>query len=103
MFRVKTPTAVLFMAFLATSLGCSASRTHEVIGGHVDDEVITTQVQTAILSEPGLRVPELKVRTFEGVVQLSGFVSSRDDIQSAVRVALAVNGVKAVADQTQLK
>ena len=41
--------------------------------------------------------------TFRGVVQLSGFVSSRDDIKDAVRVAMAVNGVKAVSDQMQLK
>jgi len=103
MFRVKTLTSVLFMVFLATSLGCAANRTHEAPGGHVDDGIITTQVQTAIFNEPGLSIPDVKVRTVEGVVQLSGFVSSRDNIESAVRVALAVNGVKAVSDQTQLK
>jgi osmotically-inducible protein OsmY len=46
---------------------------------------------------------EINVETFKGVVQLSGFVSSRADIQSAVRVASAVNGVKSVKNDMQLK
>jgi osmotically-inducible protein OsmY len=39
--------------------------------------------------------------TFKGVVQLSGFVSSRDDINGAVRVASAVSNVKSVANEMQ--
>jgi osmotically-inducible protein OsmY len=46
---------------------------------------------------------EINVETFKGVVQLSGFVSSREDIQSAVRVASGVNGVKSVNNEMQLK
>jgi osmotically-inducible protein OsmY len=37
------------------------------------------------------------------VVQLSGFVSSRADINSAVRVASAVGGVQSVTNDMQLK
>ncbi len=61
-------------------------RTHEGRGEGVDDGVITTEVNTAIFREPDLRVSEIKVHTVEGVVRLSGFVSSRDDIKDAVRV-----------------
>jgi osmotically-inducible protein OsmY len=34
---------------------------------------------------------------------LSGFVSSRDDINGAVRVASAVSNVKSVANEMQVK
>ena len=85
------------------SLGCAATRTHEGTGEYVDDSVITTKVKAAIFNEPGLKVSEVQVETFKGVVQLSGFVSSRDDIKGAVRVASAVNGVKSVTNDMQLK
>jgi osmotically-inducible protein OsmY len=76
---------------------------HEGTGEYVDDSVITSKVKAAIFNEPGLKVSEVKVETFKGVVQLSGFVSSRADIKGAVRVASAVGGVKSVTNDMQLK
>lgn len=105
MYSIKTKTfaALLAATMLFTAAGCASSRTHEGTGQYVDDSVITTKVKSAILGEPGLKVSEINVETFKGVVQLSGFVSSRSDIDSAVRVARAVNGVKSVKNEMQLK
>src|ERR1700722_377980 len=103
MYRVKTFTTLFCAVMLVATLGCASTRTHEGTGEYVDDSVITTKVKTAIFNEPGLKVSEVKVMTYKGVVQLSGFVSSRDDMKSAVRVAMAVGGVKAVSDEMQLK
>ena len=99
----KTLTMLFCSVILTTALGCASTRTHEGTGEYVDDSVITTKVKTAIFNEPGLKSSEVKVQTFKGVVQLSGFVSSRANIKDAVRVAMAVDGVKAVSDQMQLK
>jgi osmotically-inducible protein OsmY len=85
------------------TLGCAATRTHEGTGEYVDDSVITTKVKTAIFNEPGLKVSEVKVETFKGAVRLSGFVSSRDDINRAVKVASAVGRVKSVSNEMQVK
>jgi osmotically-inducible protein OsmY len=103
MHPIKTFGAVIATVILMATLGCASTRTHEGTGQYVDDSVITTKVKAAILGEPGLKVSEINVETFKGVVQLSGFVSSRDDIQSAVRVASAVDGVKSVKNDMQLK
>jgi osmotically-inducible protein OsmY len=100
---IKTLSAVFAALLLIVTLGCASTRTHEGTGQYVDDSVITTKVKSAILGEPGLKVSEINVETFKGVVQLSGFVNSRDDIKSAVRVASAVNGVKSVKNDMQLK
>jgi osmotically-inducible protein OsmY len=99
----RTLTMFFCALFLTTALGCASTRTHEGTGEYVDDSVITTKVKAAIFNEPGLKSSEVKVQTFKGVVQLSGFVTSRDDMKDAVRVAMAVGGVKAVSDQMQLK
>jgi hyperosmotically inducible protein len=88
---------------LAASLGCASTRTHEATGQYVDDSVITAKVKAAILGEPGLKVSEINVETFKGAVQLSGFVSSSDDIAGAVKVARAVDGVKSVKNGMQVK
>jgi osmotically-inducible protein OsmY len=85
------------------TLGCASTRHPEGTGEYVDDGVITTKVKAAIFNEPGLKVSEVQVETFKGVVQLSGFVSSRADMQGAVRVARAVGDVKSVTDDMQLK
>lgn len=103
MFRVKTFTTLLSAVVLMAAFGCASTRHHEGTGEYVDDSVITAKVKAAIFHEPDLKVSEVKVETFKGNVQLSGFVSSRADIKSAVRVASAVNGVKSVTNDMQLK
>jgi osmotically-inducible protein OsmY len=103
MHPIKTFSAAFATLVLIATLGCASTRTHEGTGQYVDDSVITTKVKAAILDEPGLKVSEINVETFKGVVQLSGFVSSPADIKSAVRVASAVNGVKSVKNDMQLK
>jgi osmotically-inducible protein OsmY len=103
MSRIKTFATLCSAILLMGVLGCASSRTHEGTGQYVDDSVITTKVKAAILGEPGLKVSEINVETYKGVVQLSGFVSSRADINGAVRVASAVGGVKSVSNDMQIK
>jgi len=103
MSHVKTLTTLLSTAVLMATLGCASTRTQEGTGEYVDDSVITTKVKSAIFNEPGLKSSEITVQTFKGIVQLSGFVSSRENINEAVRVASAVAGVKSVTNEMQLK
>lgn len=96
--------SVLMMIFaMLFSLGCASTSTKEGTGEFVDDSVITTKVKAAILKEPSLKSTEIKVETFKGEVQLSGFVSSQSDINRAVEVARDVNGVKSVKNDMRLK
>jgi osmotically-inducible protein OsmY len=103
MYAVKTLGTIFSILMLMASLGCAPTPTREGTGEYLDDSVITTKVKAAILGEPGLKVSEINVETFKGVVQLSGFVSSREDINSAMRLARAVNGVTSVKNDMQLK
>ena len=88
---------------LASAWGCGSTATREGTGEYVDDSVITTKVKTAIFNDPSLKVNEINVETFKGVVQLSGFVNSQDDINRAVRVARSVKGVVSVRNDMRLK
>jgi osmotically-inducible protein OsmY len=92
----------LIVAFI-TSIGCASTPTEEGTGEFVDDSVITTKVKTAILREINLKVGEIKVTTFKGDVQLSGTVSSQDEIEIAIKVAQGIGGVKSVKSDLQVK
>ena len=88
---------------LASAWGCASTATKEGTGEYVDDSVITTKVKTAIFNDATLKVNEINVETFKGVVQLSGFVRSQEDIDKAVKVAREVAGVKSVKNDMRLK
>jgi osmotically-inducible protein OsmY len=88
---------------LASALGCGATAKTEGTGEYVDDSVITTKVKAAILNDSDLKVNEINVETFKGVVQLSGFVRSQANIDKAVQVARGVAGVKSVKNDMRVK
>ena len=75
----------------------------ESSGEYIDDAVITTKVKAAVLEEPSLKSAEINVETFKGIVQLTGFVRSRADINKAAEIAKGVKGVKSVKNDMILK
>ncbi len=91
------------IAVASVTVGCAATHTHEATGQYVDDSVITTKVKAAIVNEPSLKVSEINVETFKGVVQLSGFVSSADAIPAAERITRQVAGVTSVKNSLIVK
>ncbi len=95
---------LLFIALVCTAvLGCASTRSSEGTGEYVDDAVITTKVKYAIAQDPELKILEIKVETFKGRVELSGFVQSSGDIARATEVTRGVKGVKSVANDLRLK
>jgi hypothetical protein len=88
---------------LASAWGCGSTAKTEGTGEYVDDSVITSKVKAAIFNDPNLKVNEINVETFKGVVQLSGFVRSQADIDQAVKVAGGIAGVKSVKNDMRLK
>ena len=93
----------MWVAIFAVMLGCASTAKKEGTGEYIDDSVITTKVKAAVLNEPTLKSAEINVETFKGVVQLSGFVSSQEDIAKAASVAKGVKGVTSVKNDMRLK
>jgi osmotically-inducible protein OsmY len=60
-------------------------------------------VKTAIFNEPTLKVAEINVETFKGVVQLSGFVSSQAAMARAVEIARGIDGVTSVKNDMRIR
>lgn len=90
-------------AIILLSVGCASTRTQEGTGEYIDDSFITGKVKAAILGDPQLKSAEINVETFKGVVQLSGFVTSRRDINKAIEDARSVKGVESVKNDMLIK
>ena len=94
----------ILAAATALSLAACASTAHrQGTGEYIDDAVITSKVKAAFAADPTVKATEVKVDTFKGTVQLSGFVESRESAQKAVQLAREVKGVREVRNNTVLK
>lgn len=102
-YLIRFFSAFFLVLTLLTAAGCASTEKHEGTGEYVDDSVITTKVKAAIFNEPTLKSAEINVETFKDVVQLSGFVNSRDDINKAIEIARSVKGVESVKNDMRLK
>lgn len=95
---------LLFLAvFLTAIAGCASSGTQRSTGEYIDDAAITAKVKAAILNDPKTKVLEIKVETYRGEVQLSGFVSSQEEADRAIELAHGVKGVTSVKNNMILK
>lgn len=109
MNRVSTSIYLLMLALAmpiasGTLLsGCAASDHHQSTGQYIDDSTITTKVKAAILDDPDLHVTQVNVETYQGVVQLSGFVDEHSQIKKAEADARNVEGVRSVKNDLRVK
>jgi osmotically-inducible protein OsmY len=91
----------LFTAAVAlTSCKTSGDRT---VGAYVDDRMTARRVANALESSPIYKFDDVKVNTFRGTVQLSGFVTTEEQRRQAVDIARRVEGVQEVIDNLSVK
>lgn len=69
----------------------------------VSDSVITSKVKASLLKDEGMKSLKVSVKTHGGVVLLSGFVDSEDQIKQAEKIAAGIDGVKSVKNSLLLK
>ncbi|MDY0222567.1 MAG: BON domain-containing protein [Desulfobacterium sp.] len=83
--------------------GCGGTWNKESTGEYVDNAVLTSKVKAAIFNDPMLKVLQINVESFKGVVQLSGFVDSKKASNRAVEIARTVTGVESVKNDMIVK
>jgi hyperosmotically inducible protein len=67
-----------------------------------DDASISTRVKIALLNEPQVGTLRLDVKTFQGVVTLSGTVRSQAEADQAIAAARKINGVRDVKSELRI-
>jgi hypothetical protein len=100
---LKNVPMFLIATCLIFMVACTSTAHRESTGEYIDDSAITTRVKAAIVADESLKVAEINVETYKGVVQLSGFVSSMDAQYRAVKIAKEIEGVKSVKNDMHVK
>jgi osmotically-inducible protein OsmY len=101
MYRVLQ--LLVCIGLITVFMGCAATQKNESADQYVDDSVITTKVKAAIFNETTLKTLQINVKTYKGVVQLSGFVDSTQSATRAGAVARQIEGVKEVKNDLIVK
>ncbi len=94
---------LVLLALIATFAACASTSTRESTGEYVDDSVITTKIKSLLAADNLLKSFQIGVETYQGTVQLSGFVNSRQAVDKADEIAKSVKGVKSVKNNLIVK
>ena len=94
---------LISLVLVVSVAGCAGGKKFESTGEYLDDSAITTKVKTSILGDSKLKLFQISVETFKGVVQLSGFVDSTAAADKAAELARTVRGVKSVNNSLIVK
>ena len=94
---------ILFAVVLALVLGGCATDTKKQAVEYFDDTTITTKVKTKLFDDPQTSGFAISVKTYQGTVQLSGFVTSDKEKDRAAELTKDVPGVKSVKNDLIIK
>jgi hyperosmotically inducible periplasmic protein len=103
MIRSTLVAAMTAIALVSVTAGCAVFRGQETVGAYVDDSTVTTRVKGKFAADPTVSAMAIKVETFEGVVQLSGFAKSATERSMAETLARSTEGVRGVKNDISVR
>jgi osmotically-inducible protein OsmY len=95
--------SLVFLMLITAFVACASTPTHQSTGEYVDDSVITTKVKALLAEDDFLKSFQISVETYQGTVQLSGFVNSQLAVNKADEIVRSVKGVKSVKNDLIVK
>ena len=100
---VKFLGAAMAAAALALS-ACAKDESSRSAGEFGSDAALTSKVKTAIATDAGVgSAAAINVNSYRGVVQLSGFVDSKEKVDRAGKAAREVEGVRSVENNIKVR
>ena len=96
MTRIQKLMGFLLALAIVAAVGCAGTENRRSTGTYLDDKTISTKVKTELAADSVTQAINIEVETYNGVVQLSGFVDKERTIERAEEIARKVPGVKDV-------
>lgn len=93
----------LAVLVLLPQLGCTPIPTQQPAAEAIEDGVVTARIKERLTVDPLTRAHIIKVETFRGTVELSGFVETDQVRSRALELAKDVNGVKRIRDAMDVR
>lgn len=104
MNRRSMMTALAAAALMGVAACSSNPENRRTAGETAGDAAITAKVKTAIATDVGARTATaVNVTTYNGTVQLTGFVDNDEQRKRAEAAAKEVDGVKSVDNDIRVK
>jgi osmotically-inducible protein OsmY len=100
---MRLKTALILSILLGLLVGCARMPTQQPTAEAIEDGVMTARIKERLLEDPLTRVHIIKVETFRGTVELSGFVETDQVRTRALELARDVSGVKRVRDAMDVR
>jgi osmotically-inducible protein OsmY len=101
MLRLLTASSV---ALLCVQLaGCTPMPTQQPVAEAIEDGVVTARIKERLIEDPLTKPHTIRVETFRGTVELSGFVETDQVRNRALALAKDVSGVKRVRDAMDVR
>jgi len=94
---------VLTSALLLVFAGCAGDRYHRSTGVYFDDKATSAKIKADLYSDPMVSGTDVRVRVYQGKVQLAGFVDCQQEKDRAGEVARRINGVQWVKNDLIVK
>ena len=96
--------AVTAVGFVGCATDNSDRDSHKRSAGrYIDDKMLVGKVKSALGDSAVYKFPDVSVHTYNGTVQLTGFVDTAEQKSKAEEIARNVQGVNAVQNQIALK
>jgi osmotically-inducible protein OsmY len=100
----RAAVALLSVLALAACASRNEPETGRTTGEFTSDAALTAKVKSQIATDVGARTAAaINIETYRGVVQLTGFVDSRDQASKAEAAAKKVDGVRSVKNDVRVK
>lgn len=87
----------------ADSTGSKIDSSMKKVDGFMDDSGVTAKAKAALVDDEAIKSTDISVETHQGVVTLSGFVTSQNQAEKAVALVQKVEGVKSVSDKLHVR
>lgn len=95
--------ASICAALVTTGLTTGCHTEGRSAGTYIDDRLVSSKVKGALNDSPIYKYPNVDVSTFNGTVQLNGFVESAAQKDQAAQVASQVQGVKQLVNNITIQ
>jgi hyperosmotically inducible periplasmic protein len=98
---MRLPTLILASIVLTPAILSAQDR--DTTETQASDAALTARVKAALIDHEATKARQIQVETSSGAVQLSGFVDSEMDVETALKVARSVPGVREVNNGLDLR
>ena len=94
---------LLLLMVIAVIAAWTSIRTNESAGECVDDSIITTKVKSLLAADDFLKSFQISAKTYQGTIQLSGYVNSHKAVDKADEIVKSVKGVTGIKNNLIVK